>query len=121
MQLVQHKLINLHSNNSYLIYRSFHGNKTDKIQYKIPSTRSRVSSKTDTFLSEYGDRPYVTGAFCHQKRGVSNTLSTVETFENGDLLYSCGRVNTEVFKYDDVLPRLPHIQFKNATCGCYIF
>ena len=32
-----------------------------------------------------------------------------------------GRANTEVFKYDDVLPRLPHIRFQNATYGCSFF
>ena len=45
-------------------------------------------------------------------------FSWVETFENGDLSYLCGRANTEVFKYNDVLHRLPHIRFDNATCGC---
>ena len=35
----------------------------------------------------------------------SNTLSRQESFENGDSLYSCGRAKTEVFKYDDVVPR----------------
>ena len=29
----------------------------------------------------------------------------METFVNGDVAYSCGRVKTEVFKYDDVMPR----------------
>ena len=32
-------------------------------------------------------------------------LSRVEIFENGDLSYSCGRAKTEVFKYDDIMPR----------------
>ena len=48
-------------------------------------------------------------------------LSRVESFESGDLPYSCGRATTEVFKYDDVLPRLPHIHFENATCGYCFF
>ena len=30
----------------------------------------------------------------------------MEIFENGDSSYSCGRAKTEVFKYDDVMPRL---------------
>ena len=29
----------------------------------------------------------------------------MESFENGDSLYSCGRAKTEAFKYDDVMPR----------------
>ena len=39
------------------------------------------------------------------KRRFSNTLSRVESFENGDLSYSCGQAKTEVFKYDYVMPR----------------
>ena len=31
--------------------------------------------------------------------GASNTLFKVDTFENGDSSYSCGRAKTEVFKY----------------------
>ena len=30
----------------------------------------------------------------------------MENFKNGDLSYSCGQAKTEVFKYDDVMPRL---------------
>ena len=45
----------------------------------------------------------------------------VENFENGDVSYSCGRAKTEVFKYDDVMPTLPHIRFENATCGRRFF
>ena len=51
---------------------------------KTPSTRSRVFSKTETFFSEYGYRPHVTGVFEHRKRRFSNTLSRVEIFENAD-------------------------------------
>ena len=29
----------------------------------------------------------------------------METFENGDVPYSCGRAKTEVFKQDEVIPR----------------
>ena len=72
---------------------------------KTPSTCSRVFSKTETFSSEYGYRPHVTGVFGHRKRRFSNTLSRVEIFENGDVSYSCGRAKTQVFKYDDVMPR----------------
>ena len=53
---------------------------------QTPSTRSRVFSKTEMFFSEYG----------YRKRRFSNTLSRVETFENGDLSYSCGRAKTAV-------------------------
>ena len=74
-------------------------------RFKTPSTRSRVFSKTETFFSEYGYRPHVTGVFGHRKRRFLNTLSRVEIFENGDSSYSCGRAKTEVFKYDDVMPR----------------
>ena len=49
----------------------------------------------------------------------------MESFENGDSSYSCGRVKTEAFKYDDVMPRfrlaLSHIRFENAACGRRFF
>ena len=70
---------------------------------QTPSTHSQVLWKTETFSSEYGYHPHVTGVFGHQKRRFSNTLSRVESFENGDSSYSCGRAKTEVFKYDDVM------------------
>ena len=69
------------------------------------TTCNRVFSKTETFFSEYGYRPHVTGVFGHRKRRFSSTLSRVESFENGDSSYSCGRAKMEVFKYDDVIPR----------------
>ena len=72
---------------------------------KTPSIRSRVLSKTETFFSEYDYRPHITGLFGHQKRRFSNTLSRVESFENGDSSHSCGWAKTETSKYDDVLPR----------------
>ena len=72
---------------------------------ETPSTRSRVFSKTETFFSEYGYRPHATGVFGHQKRGFSNTISRVEIFEKGDLSYSYGLTKTEVFKYDNVMPK----------------
>ena len=88
---------------------------------KTPSTRSRIFSKTETFFSEYGYRPHVTGVFGHRKRRFSKTLSRVESFENGDSSYSCGRAKTEAFKYDDVMSRLKARSsahtFENATCG----
>ena len=71
---------------------------------KTPSTRSRVLSKTETFFSEYGYRPHVSGVFGHRKRRFSNTLSRVKIFENGDSSYSCGQAKTEVLEYDDVMP-----------------
>ena len=40
-----------------------------------------------------------------RKRRFSNTLSRVESFENGDSSYSCGRAKMEVFKYDDIMLR----------------
>ena len=51
---------------------------------ETPSTSSRVLWKTETFFSEYGYRPHVSGVFGHRKRRFSNTLSRVESFENGD-------------------------------------
>ena len=81
----------------------------------------------ETFFSEYGYRPHVTGVFGHRKRNFSNTLSRVESFEIGDVSYSCGRAKTEVFKYVDVIPRfkawsIAHTIRKRfrkypATCG----
>ena len=74
---------------------------------KTLSTRNRVFSKTTVFFSEYCYRPHVAGVIGQRKRRFSNTFFSVEIFENGDLSYSCGRgrAKTEVFKYDDVMPR----------------
>ena len=98
-------------------------NKSPLLSIYTPSTRSRVFLITETFSpnTEYGDHPHVTGDFGYRKWQFSNTLFGVETFENGDLSCLCGRANTEVLKYDDVLPRLLHIRFENATCGCNFF
>ena len=79
---------------------------SSQVHLRPPSTCSRVLWKTETFFSEYGYRLHVTGVFGHRKRRFSNTLSRVESFENGDSSYSCGRVKTEVFKYDDVMSRI---------------
>ena len=73
--------------------------------FLTPSARCRVLRKTETFFSEYGYRPHLTGVFGHQKRRFSNTLSRVESTENRVASYSCGRAKTEVFKYDDDMPR----------------
>ena len=62
--------------------------------------------KRETFSSEYGYLPHVSGVFGHRKRRFSNTLSRVESFENGDSSYSCTRAKTVTFKYDDVMPKL---------------
>ena len=48
---------------------------------------------------------HVTAVFGHRKRRLSNTLSRVKIFENGDSSYSCGQAKTEVFKDDHVTPR----------------
>ena len=61
--------------------------------------------KRRLFFSECGYRPHVSGVFRHRKQRFSNTLSSVESFENGDSSHSCGRAKTEAFKYDDVMPR----------------
>ena len=61
--------------------------------------------KRRIFFSEYGYLSHVSGVFGHQNRRFSNTLSRVESFENGDSSYSCGRAKSEAFKYVDVKPR----------------
>ena len=64
----------------------------------------------------FRSRPHVAGYFRKRRFFSSRShrfrtpktevlLSRQEIFENGDLLYSCGRAKTEVFKYDDVMPR----------------
>ena len=40
--------------------------------------------------------------FRPQIRRVLETLSRLQVFKNGDLSYSCGRLKTKVFEYDDV-------------------
>ena len=47
----------------------------------------------------------VLGVFGHRKRRFSNTLSWMESFEYDYSSHSCGRAKTEIFKYDDVMPR----------------
>ena len=47
------------------------------------------------FFSEYGYRPNASDVFGHRKRRFSNTLCRVESFENGDSPYLCGRAKTE--------------------------
>ena len=69
--------------------------------HKLPG----VFENGDVF-SEFDHHPHVAGVFGHQKQRFSNTLSGVEIFENGDVLYSFGWAKTEVFKYDDVMPRI---------------
>ena len=78
------------------------------------------------FFSEYVYRPHVAGIFRYRKQTLrfSNTLSRVETFENGNLSYLCGWAKTEVFKYDDVMPRFwarssAHGDSKNADLFKY--
>ena len=88
---------------------------------ETPSTRSRVFSKTEMFFSEYGYRPHVTGVFRHRKRRFSNTLSGVEIFENGDVSYSCGRAKTDVFKYDDIIPRFKARSFAHTIQKRYVW
>ena len=77
---------------------------SEKIIWK-PGLRHRPNVVTcfrkRNFFSVYGYRPHVTGVF----GDVFNTLLRVETFENGDYSYSCGRTNTEVLNKDEVLPR----------------
>ena len=92
---------------------------------KTPSTRSRVLSKTETFFSEYGYHPRVTGVFSHRKRRFSNTLSRVEI---SDIVLKTEihhvRVDGRKRRFSNTMTSwlgsrlaLLHIQFENATCG----
>ena len=48
-------------------------------------------------------------------------LSRVEIFENGDTSYSCGRAKTDVFKYDDVMPRFKARSPAHTIRKCYVW
>ena len=68
------------------------------------------------FLSEYS-----VPSTPSRKRKFSNTFSRVEIFENGDLSYSCGRAKTEVFKYDDVMPRFEARSSARMVRKCFVW
>ena len=71
---------------------------------KTPSTHSRVFSKTDFFLRMR--LPSIRNQrFRAPKTEVSKYALQGGHFENRDSSHSCGRAKTEVFKYDDVMPR----------------
>ena len=48
---------------------------------------------------KYGYRPLRSWGFRVSAPGRE------EVFKNGDVSFSCGREKTEVFKYDDVMPK----------------
>ena len=52
------------------------------LRIRLPSSRSRLFQAPKTEVFKY------------------------KIFENGDLSHSCGRAKTQIFKYDDVMPRL---------------
>ena len=63
--------------------------------------------RSSTFDSGLRPRPHVAGYFRKRRLFSPNTARyrPHEIFKNGDSSYSCGRVKTEFFKYDDVMPR----------------
>ena len=73
------------------------------------------------FFSEYGYRPHVTGVFGNRKRRFSNTLSRVETFENGDVSWRKRRFSNTMTSYLGSRLALPHTRLENAACGRRFF
>lgn len=69
---------------------------------KATSTRIRFCLKTDIFFFGWAFCPNVSGENGHQKRILSKTLFRVEILKNAILLYSYGRMKTEVFENDYV-------------------
>ena len=65
-----------------------------------PSTPNWVFSQTEIFFLRI-QLPSTR----NPKKEVFKYAHQDGDFENGDLSYSCGRAKTEVFKYDDVMPR----------------
>ena len=49
------------------------------------------------------------------------TLYRVQSFENGDSSYSCERAKTEVFKYDDIMPRFKACSSAHMIQKCYVW
>ena len=45
----------------------------------------------------------------------------MESFENGDSSYSCGRLKTEVFKYDDVMSRFKRCSSAHTIRKRYVW
>ena len=73
---------------------------------RTPSTNSRVFSKTETFFSEYGYRPYVTGIFGHfQIRSPGWRVLKAEIH----------RIRVDGRKHDDVMPSFTEARFSAHT------
>ena len=47
--------------------------------------------------------PLISGENSHRKHIFSKKLARVEIFENAGFFFTCGRMNTEDFEYDDVI------------------
>ena len=67
------------------------------------TTRIRFCLKTAIFSSGLAYRPHAFWENGHRKRIFSKTLPTVKIFENAGHSFTCGRMKTEVFEYDDVI------------------
>ena len=55
------------------------------------------------FPSGLAYRPLVPGENSHRKRTFSKKLARIEIFENAGFSFTCVRMNTEDFEYDDVI------------------
>ena len=70
---------------------------------ETPTTRIRFCLKNGDSFSGLAYHPHAFGENGHRKRIFSKTLSTVKIFENAGQSFTCGRMKTEVFEYDDVI------------------
>ena len=74
--------------------------------------------KTDIFVSGLVYRPHVSGQNGHRKRIFSKTLCRVKSFKSAGFSFACGRTETEVFEYDDVILYVL-IVWRKLNKGCY--
>jgi len=69
---------------------------------KAPSTHIQIFFNPQLFLSGYGYRPHVCGAFDSESGKKINPLSRVEKSISATSPITCGRVNPDTFSSDDV-------------------
>ena len=69
---------------------------------KASSTRIQIFSNPQLFLSGYGYRPQVSGEFDSESGQKINPLSRAEKNTSATNPITCGRVNLDIFLFDDV-------------------
>ena len=95
--------------------------------------KNRIQNVKFHRLLAFRPGPHVAGYFRKRRLFSPNTTTEnagfktrspgwrVENFKNGDSSYSCGRVKTEVFKCDDVMPRFKARSSAHAIRKRYVW